>query len=533
MQAAPRIAESGAKPGPVPAALALGLALLLVAASFRLQGNVGLSLADEGFLWHGVMRVLRGDVPLRDFQSYDPGRYYWSALWLRMAGDDGILSLRVAVAAFQACGLAAALLLLRRTISGPLALVVAGFVLLLWFVPRHKMFDISISIFAVCAGAALVGRPTPARHFAAGLYIGVAAFFGRNHGLYAAAAIGVLAVLAWYKVDRAQPLRKLLLLAAGTLAGYSPMLFMVLSQPGLFDALVDGVQAMLRNGETNLRLPVPWPWAVAYAGTGPWAPHRLAVGLLFVALPLAYATAFLVLARQRGEAIKRHPELVAAVVVGAVYMHYAFSRAEVLHLAHAIPPFLIAGFAFPATWRGHHPRLRFGLYAALLVSALLAAGMMSPLYLHARTGERIVVRGDMLKVDAETARIVRTVQAVASSHMGPGERIVVAPYWPTVYAVLDRIAPVWETFSTSLSSDPAAQRRMVQELEAGHVEWALIGNAKLDGREDRRFSNTHPITWRYLQEHYREVPISGLPPDYRLLRRVEAAPPAPVRSSAV
>jgi hypothetical protein len=517
--------------GRLPASIAVFVAVLLTAASFGLQGHVGLNLADEGFLWHGTMRVLRGDLPLRDFQSYDPGRYYWSAFWMRLGGDEGILSLRLGVVLFQACALAAALLLLRRVISGPLALLVAAFVLLLWFVPRHKMFDISMSIFAVCAGAAVIRRPSLRRHFAAGVYVGAAAFVGRNHGVYAAAAIALLTLLAWFRIDRSRPVAKLLLLATGTLAGYSPMLFLALSQPGFFDAVVEGVQLMFRMGATNLALPVPWPWAVDYHVPLPWALHRLTVGLLFLALPAFYGAALLVLVRQPGEAITRHSELVAAVVVGAVYMHYAFARAGVLHLAHALPPFLIAVFALvPAAPQRLRPWMRLGVPGALLLITLVTAGMMSPLYLIGRHGEDLDVRGNTLVVDAETAHIVRTVQEIARVRMSPGERIVFAPYWPTMYGVLRQVSPLWETYSTSLASDPQAQARMVQDFETARVEWALIGNAMLDGRDDRRFRHTHPVVWRYLEEHYLPVQIDGLPPDYRLLRRREGSADGPDRT---
>ena len=126
------------------------LACAVVALLFIWQGRKGYNIGDEGFLWYGVQRVLAGEVPLRDFMAYDPGRYYWSAALLSLWGQEGIMQLRAVVAIFQALGLAVALCLLDQANPGTSParrqafLLVSALILVRWMFPRHKLFDISL-----------------------------------------------------------------------------------------------------------------------------------------------------------------------------------------------------------------------------------------------------------------------------------------------------------------------------------------------------------------------------------------------------
>jgi hypothetical protein len=490
-----------------------------VAASFAWQGRAGINLGDEGYLWYGVQRVMRGEVPIRDFLSYDPGRYYFSAALMSAWGDDGLVSLRVAVAIFQAAGLFAALWTLARAradVGLPL-LALAALTLLAWMYPRHKLFDITVSIALVAALAWLLERPSRRNHFLAGIAVGVAATFGRNHGVYGAAA-GVLA-LAWMAIGTAPStwLRNGVAWSAGVAAGFSPILAMAAFVPGFADAFLQAIGFHLESGSTNLPLAVPWPWRVPVGRLG--ALDTLAqvlVGVLFIAVAafgvLGAAWAF----ARRFRKLDVPPLIAACAFLSLPYAHFAYSRADVGHLAQGIFPLLIGAFALlvpctaPVRWAG--------------TAAMCAASLLIMLPLH--PGWRCAAPGACMAADVGSDRLTIESDAAAnlamlrelSARYAPGKTpFYVAPFWPGAYAALDRPSPVWEIYPLFPRSD-SLQQAEIARLRAASPGFAVVFDHPLDGREELRFRNTHPLIQRYLDTELE--PVTGHPwnPSYRIYR---------------
>ena len=118
--------------------------------AFLIQWNYGFGWSDEGLLWYVSQRTALGEVPIRDFFSYDPGRYYWSSLFFYLTDGNGLFNQLFANAAFGAIGLAAIWFAMCRSgigwkwrITGAILVTIAlGF-------PRHKIFEQSLSLVAV------------------------------------------------------------------------------------------------------------------------------------------------------------------------------------------------------------------------------------------------------------------------------------------------------------------------------------------------------------------------------------------------
>ena len=188
-------------------------------------------------LWYGVQRSLLGEVPIRDFMAYDPGRYYFSAGVLKVLRDDGIIALRATLALIQCFGLFVGLYVLATCARpGVVFLTAAALVLVVWMVPRHKVVDISLSICLLASLTWLLNAPHARRHYAVGVSVGVVAIFGRNHGVYG--VMGYLAIVVWLALgaDSRNLVASVSLWACGVVAGYLPVALMCVFVPGFAQA---------------------------------------------------------------------------------------------------------------------------------------------------------------------------------------------------------------------------------------------------------------------------------------------------------
>jgi len=505
-------------------AVAAAISTVLVAASFLWQGHTGFSLWDEGFLWYGVQRIHAGEVPIRDFMAYDPGRYYWSAAFAGMLGNDGIIAVRLASAAFQAIGLAVGIALVLRSQIGSrwerlLFSFVAASLLLAWMVPRHKLFDVSASILLVGLLAFLLAQPSPRRQFLSGLGVGLLAVIGRNHGVYGAAAS--MLGIAWLHFEgrsaRGSLVGNLGAWLAGVATGFLPVLLMLVFVPGFATAFWESIVFLFENKATNLPVPVPWPWAVPVSALPlPDAMRAILVGLFFL-LPLLFGVgglAALYLRHRTGRTTP--PVVVASIFLALPYAHFAFSRADVSHLAQGIFPTLIGLLAIIA---GLRPTLRWILLALLAAAGTWTILPMHPGWQCRATGQcvPINVSDSVLSSDPGTARDIALIRSLDQQFAPADTSLLAAPFWPGAYALLHKPSPVWEIYSLFPRGE-AFERREIQRMDDHPPGFVIIFDHPLDGRDELRFRNTHPRFYQHIMDTYRRLPYDA-PANYEIYVR--------------
>jgi hypothetical protein len=520
--------------------LSFGMVILV----FLLQGNVGFNIPDEGFLWYGTIRTALGEVPIRDFQSYEPGRYYWSLFWVKLLRSDGILALRISQSAFQFVGLSLALLLLRRLLRSWIAMIFAAGILTRWMFPTWKIYEPMILIAAIYFAVLVIEHPSRLRHFVAGIFIGFAAFFGRNHGVYCTVAFVLLIVFVFWKTDRRALFERLGLLAAGIVIGYLPMLLMMAFVSGFFDRVIEDLVFNLHNG-TTLPIPVPWPWRQTYRLIGlREAINRLSISCLFLLFPAFYLFAFARLIFKR--TVRAHPVFIASAFVGVIYLHYTFGRPQLYYLAWTIPPVIFGLLAVPLSCPTQHKKaLTIVVWAILAVFSLGALELGQENYFsvkvrtfikakllrryggdfdQAMSAQDLVetdVRGDNLWIAKESATLIDSAQTIDQKLLNRNDQILIVPYYPGLYTVLQKRSPLWEIYFL-LPRPVSEQEKMVRDLESKRVKWALVCQHYVDERPELAFRNTHSFLWQYLVANFETLRLEEtkkLEPNCELMRR--------------
>lgn len=508
--------------------VAVLVSALLVSTFHLLLGHHNINLRDEGYLWYGVLAVQGGEVPFRDFQSYDPGRYYWCAALSTVFGD-GLVGLRASVAVFQAVGMVFGLLVLRRVLRSDAWMLPAGFLLLLWMFPRHKLFEQSITLVALWSAVRLIELSDRRRFLVAGVVVGLAAFFGRNHGLYLASAFGALALFLMWRAERAPTAREVAFGLGGIVIGYLPMLAMLALVPGFGAAFGDALFSVLERG-ANLPKDYRWPWSVPLAGLGGWERvQALALDASFL-LPVAVLpAALLVTLRTQADAVLRRGPLIASAFVGAAYVHHFAVCSDLPHLAQAYAPVLVATLALAALRPGRvAPAVTLG--ALLLVATGTALEGRQELKRFSPGAKRlprvtVPVGGDELVLTASLASPILRVEHVVTTLVGEDEEMFIAPTMPMWYPLLEKRTPVWWIYFLWPAPEEE-QRALIDELKREGVNWALVIQKSLNDRAEYDFANTYPLVWRHFTREkgaWERVQHEYLPNAYRLFRRRAAA----------
>ncbi|MFM2032780.1 MAG: hypothetical protein RLZZ297_1545 [Chloroflexota bacterium] len=498
------------------------VALLGAGLSFFLQGWIDISLWDEGFLWYGAQRVLAGDVPIRDFYAYDIGRYFVLALPMAVWGNTGIVALRFGLMLLQALVLAVVAEFVYRRVDRDWRVVGAiGLVAWLWVWPHYRMPDFVVLVvgLVVLARIQRTSHPLPTSVLLGLVYGVVLVSLGdvRKHGVFFVACVCVVLALRAYKQRRVRLwLRRAGVVLGGFAVGVVPLVLYALMTRGFLAAYITHmIEGFFAREQANIPLPVPWPWVVALQPGGAGLREYL-IGVCFVVLAVGPFVALGGLLWRAHRHRSTHPFVQAAVVYSVPSVVYAFSRADLVHLAQGLLPLVLGGLV----WIAHEHTQRFWV----VCSGVLAVSLIIFLPVQPRAACPAVdvcratqVGPDILSVPNQTADEVALLNRMRTDFVAGDETLFIAPFWPGAYAMLSLRAPVWDIYAIWPRSE-AFQRDEIAQLTAAQPRAVIIMNKGMDDRSALRFSISHELVYTYIRDTYDQIEGYTTLPGYSIFR---------------
>ncbi len=478
---------------------------------FLVSAHIGLDFSDEGYLWYGSQRVMHGEMPIRDFLAYDPGRYFYTATFFWMFRDTGLMTARIA--GYSVTGLVIASLVYITLDSGErrnehrLPSLVTGLVVallaLVWIFPYYKVFEHAASILLVLALYKLFSAQNRFAWGVLGACVGAMAIIGKNHGIYGAAASVLAFLILTLKPRRSSPdLKDAGAWCLGIVIGYLPMIIAFLTVDGFAQAFIAGVEELLRLGKSNIPLPVPWPWTVDYKRWGILLSAPLAaIGLGFVVLLILPALGAAYLFRKRSVE-PADAAFVATVCAAVPYAQYAFSRADLEHLTPAMLLMMLAVMTAPVFAR---PAARVTAMVALVVYSGVVFFDTPPMnYWLARGNHWVLtpIRSEEILVPDYQAAVLLHRRALVESHPGNLNSFLALPNMPTLHAIYETQMATHDIYvlSAVLESHEEAE---IARLTNASPRLILISNFPLDHKDEWRFSNLRPRMYQWINRNYR------------------------------
>jgi hypothetical protein len=525
--------------GPAQTSLALeslAIALVFTALAFWLNANQSLSWADEGLLWYGSQQVHAGNVPVRDFYSYDPGRYYWTAAVYRLVGDQSLRTTLLAATAFSCVALTTLLVALGKSgLARPWRIVLTLAITVAFAYPRHKVFDQSLSLLLASAILLVLAKPRSSRLWLLfGILTGLAACMGRNHGVFFVAGAALTGCYLLWTGASVRLGAAVFAYALGTSIGYLPVMLLCLVEPGFATAFWESI---LLTSQWQLKLPIPFPWRVNTEGLPPLrAVHLTVFSWMCLAVPASYLVtlAWTAIRARRGASTPLMRSMAAMSLAGVPYLHQAFDRADFDHFVQGVIPAFalfvcLAAAPAPGRWIQVVGRGCGIVALSLLMLLWLPYAPHVRMSLMERQTPESTAQFDMdgtsYRIERYQANLLTTVRSMARRCQVSDRQFLAAPHFPGLYAFLGIQAPGWESYY--LHNRPQSMQE--QHLHAmGEVRLAVVATESTIDQLDRLlFRNMHRTSQELLDSEFEKSSLQPFPYPLAIYTRPKSCPTTP------
>ena len=490
---------------------------------------------DEGIVLQGAQRILRGDVPYRDFFSfYTPGSYYLQALVFRVLGNSLPIARTVLASMGAICSLITYLLARRvcfRSVSVMLGALATFTALPFRFLVLHNWDSTFWTCLALYCAIRWVENPGWKWAFATGSLVSITTLFEQSKGVGLALGVGfgILLCLRQGLGQRAFNRTQWIFLALGFGWPWVCTFAYFATCSAIPVMVADWLWPLQHYSQAN-RVPYGyqnWTDASRYALFVAGSPGFRVVKAFVVspclwlpAVPLV-AVGLLAYWSKRVQAVpsmkQRYYLMITATLCGLL-ISVVVVRADIIHVMYLQPltclvlAWILDGKDIPGrVFQQVRPAL-----SAYIVIALLALGL-APLIGALAARNALVTRRGVLATPEKD-----TVIAFIQTQVPSGGNILIYPYLPIYYYATDTFSPAgFDYFQPGMNTvgqaneiirQLASQRTGVLLFESSFAQkipsswpgtpWSAIANDPVSDYIARNYRAcrvlTSPMRWDFL-----------------------------------
>jgi 4-amino-4-deoxy-L-arabinose transferase-like glycosyltransferase len=454
-----------------PRAVAVFIAAGIIA--WLLWANRFFLSLDEGIYLSGAERILRGQVPYRDFfVMTGPGTFWIQAAILGLLGPT-LRAARLALVFDLALLTALVYWLTARITSRKFALILTIFFFALQTRPLFRLYvnhRWDSSAFALLATALVLAgteHPRPILFFSAGLVAATAAWITPS-------VLVVLMLLGLWLLMVQDLRRQIVPYLAGaaclSLAAGGVLLFQGAIGPMFGDLWWTAAHYPAAN-----RVPygygaiAPGGLRLMFAGVSGAALIARATGLAAVllppVLPLAVYAAWIVRRLSHRKMDQREKLATLLMLASFGFVISAFPRWSADQLLFIVPIFyVLAGYMLNEALKSKTLRLAAGVFFLLI--AVAAFGYS---FLTVRSEPLIETRIGRVRAAPDDQSIIR----LATQRINPGDTLFVYPYLPILYFLTGAQNPTQYSFLQPGMMDPITYDKALAQLRAHPPRWIL------------------------------------------------------------
>jgi hypothetical protein len=493
--------------------------------------------SDEGIVLEGAERILRGQVPYRDFFSfYTPGSYYWTALLFRVFGNS-MLAPRTVLMIYGGLFAVLGYLLARRVSSRSASLIAVALSMLVSlpysFYVQHSWDSSLLALLSIYCAVRMWENSGSGWALGTGSFAALTVLFEHSRGAGLVFGIAVGFGLLTARNSWKFSIKQLSMLAVGFAWPFALTFAYFGSQHAVGVMLDDWIwplhhySAANRVGYGYLHLS-SGQWNALHTGSWLWRAFAFFVISPVVVIALLPLLSFGIMIWQTsrlstgaGHLRVSYYVLLGAALLG-LWLPVAVLRPDLAHLIYLTPLFAIAGAWILDARDVPLKILRIGRHVLVwyLLGSFAAFGLA--LLLNA-TGAKntLATRRGLLK-SAEADTVIPYIQA----HVATGQEIFVYPYQPLYYYLTATSNPTSFDFLQPGLHTAEQTAHMLDELEKHRTNVAIFTPS---------FRDFMPVSWpntplsvigakdsvaEYLLQHYRVCQIlrSGPMIDWFMLR---------------